>query len=363
MGKLKAQQQNSEADALFLSIGDGAITTDQNGNISRVNDVALQIIGKGGQNIIGSWFPGTFIATDEEGRPIPLINRAITRCMMNGKSISERTFYKHDSGKIIPVFVTVSPIMISGRPVGAVEVFRDISAEYEVEQIKSEFISIASHQLRTPATAVKNFIGLMREGFAGDLTKEQRELVNQAYISNEHQLDIVNNLLYVARADSREVNLKISTNDLTQLVRNCVEEQKQVLDARKQKITIKCPGELFMTFDRQFIHMLIENLVSNASKYTPDGGKIHVSLKDDKDHAVLSVKDTGVGISAEDQQRLFKRFMRIENDLSTIRGGSGIGLHLVKRVVDLHDGAIMVHSELGKGTTFTVRLPKEVSSG
>lgn len=359
MSKASAIQHNIEADALFQSIGLGAISTDQSGNISRINEAALKIIGKENQYLIGEWFPDVIVALDEEGKEILPLDRAITRAMMTGKSVNERIFYKQGSGKNISVHVTVSPIIVDAKPIGAVEVFRDISAEYEIDQLKSEFISIASHQLRTPATAVKNFIGLLREGFAGELTDEQKTLVEQAYASNEHQLDIVNNLLYVARADSKEVKLKLAETNLAMLVQDCISEQKQTLATRKQKITFSSPETMPMTCDRQFIHMLIENLLTNASKYTPDGGHVSVKLTDSGNNAILMVKDNGVGIAYEDQPRLFQRFTRIENNLSTVRGGSGIGLYLTKRIVDLHHGKIKVTSHIGKGSTFTVTLPKE----
>lgn len=363
MRNANALSQNKEADALFLSIGAGALATDENGNISRINDAALEIIGRKNQNLIGEWFPDVFVSLDEDGTEILPIDRAITRAIMSGKSISERTFYRHSTGKTVPVHVTVSPIISKNKPVGAVEVFRDISAEYEIDQLKSEFISIASHQLRTPATAVKNFIGLLREGFAGKLTEEQKTLIEQAYVSNEHQLDIVNNLLYVARADSDEVKLKLAEIDLVALTQECVNEQKQIIATRKQKITVTTPKTLRLTVDRQFVHMLIENLLTNATKYSPDGGKISVKISDRGKNAILSVIDNGVGIAAEDQPKLFQRFIRIENDLSTLRGGSGIGLYLAKRITDLHHGKIKVVSRLGRGSTFIVTLPKEAHNG
>lgn len=357
------RHQSTEADALFFSIGSGAISTDADGNISRINDAALEVIGRSHEEVIGKWFPDTVIATDIDGEVIQPFERAITRALMSGKSISERTFYRHSSGKPIPVYLTVSPIIVKGKPVGVVEVFRDISIEFEIDRLKTEFISIASHQLRTPATAVKNFIGLLRDGFVGELTPEQHNLIEQAYISNEHQLDIVNNLLYVARADSDAVNLKLAVHDLSKLAADCVLEQEPIIQARKQEVTTDIPDNITMVFDRQFIHMLIENLLTNASKYTPDGGHIKLKIEDSAKTVTIRVKDSGVGIAPEDISRLFKRFSRIENELSTIRGGSGIGLYLVKRVVDLHNGKVSITSKVDKGSEFKITLPKGKSNG
>jgi PAS domain S-box-containing protein len=352
-------KQSAQTDALFESIGEGAVATNAEGNISRINTRALNILGLKADEAIGSWFPGTIVACDEDGKIIKPINRAITRTMLSGRPVSERTFYKNSSGKAVPVFVTVSPVIVDDKPVGAVEVFRDISSEYEIDRLKSEFISIASHQLRTPATAVKNFIGLLREGYAGELTEEQHHLVDQAYISNELQLEIVNNLLYAARAENEQVRLKLIQGDLVDLIKTCIEEQSDVMKERSQKLVANLPDhKVMITMDRQFIRMLIENLLTNASKYTPDGGKIIAELIVDPYFVTLKISDTGVGISHADRQKLFQRFSRIDNELSTVRGGSGIGLYLVKRIADLHNYEIKVASEVGKGSTFKVTIPR-----
>lgn len=352
-------RQKAQADALFLSIGEGAIATDEKGQISRINRAAKEILHFKDEDVIGKWFPGTIVAVDENGKAIKPIDRPITRAVVSGKVITERAFYRTNLNKIVPVFLTVSPILLDDKPIGAIEVFRDISAELEVDQMKSDFISIASHQLRTPATAVKNFIGLLLEGYAGELTEEQSFIIEQAYQSNEAQLEIVNNLLYAARADSSSVKLKLTKHDLAGIVRETVQEHRAILKERKQKVTSNIPKTAHMTMDKHFMRMMVENLVSNASKYTPDKGKISIKLETSPNRLRLQVSDTGVGIAKIDQQKLFQRFSRVENELSTIRGGSGIGLYLVKRIVSLHRGHIQVTSKEGGGSIFTVTLPKE----
>lgn len=354
-----AARQQAQADALFFSIGEGAIATDEKGNISRINKAAREILEIKEEDVLGKWFPGAVVAVDEEGNPIEPMDRSITRAVVDGKSVSERTYYRTYSGRIVPVFVTVSPILLSGRPVGAIEVFRDISTELEIDRLKSDFISIASHQLRTPATAVKNFIGLLREGYVGELTDEQLFIIEQAYMSNETQLEIVNNLLYAARADSTSVKLKLETHDLVGIIKESVAEQQASIKERDQTISVKLPKQAKMVLDRHFIRMLVENLLSNASKYTPDKGTINLELTTTAQTVKLNITDSGVGISKDDQKRLFQRFSRIENELSTIRGGSGIGLYLVKRIVTLHNGDIRVTSKIGKGSSFVVTLPRE----
>lgn len=360
-----AVEERARAEALFLNIGDGAIVTDDSGKISRINKTALRLLGLDEKDVLGKWFPKIIKATDENGKLIPPINRLITKAFLAGKTVSGKTFYKVSHRGLLPVHTTVSPIMLDNKPIGAIEVFRDISADYELGRMRDEFISIASHQLRTPATAVKNFIGLLRDGYAGKLTKEQESLIEMAYESNEQQLEIVNNLLYVARTDSEKVKLKFEKNDFVDLVRLAVAEQEGSIGSRHQHLRVDLPDEkIVINMDKQFIRMLVENLLTNASKYTPNKGKIALTVTSDTPTTVtVRVTDSGVGIAPEDMSKLFQKFSRIENELSTERGGSGIGLYLVKRIVDLHHGKVNIKSALGEGTTFTVVLPKEQPSG
>jgi two-component system sensor histidine kinase VicK len=312
-------EERARADALFVNIGDGAIVTDEQGTISRVNRTALDLLGLNEKHIVGKWFPKVVIACEEDGSPIPLMDRAITRAFLTGKTISKKMFYVHKRKGLFPVQCTVSPIMLEDKPIGAIEVFRDISSDYELSRMRDEFISIASHQLRTPATAVKNFIGLLKDGYAGDLTSEQTRLIEMAYDSNEHQLEIVNNLLYVARTDSDQVKLKFTQINFSELIKETIEELKDTIKSRRQALRVSLPKRpITLTADRQFLHMMVENLLSNASKYTPDGGKIALELTAEAQApATLRVSDNGVGISADDVGKLFQKFSRIDNELST----------------------------------------------
>ncbi|MEO7713321.1 MAG: ATP-binding protein [Gemmatimonadaceae bacterium] len=227
----------------------------------------------------------------------------------------------------------------------------------KLDRAKDEFIGLASHQLRTPATAVKNYIGLLKEGYAGALTEEQQTYVDQAWESNEQQLAIVDSLLRVARTDSGMVSLKRRVIDLHPMVVAVIEQQRATLDERRQRCRLYAPRLPTHAFvDAEFLPMAIENLLSNASKYTEPGGRILVALTGTADSACISVRDNGVGIAAADIPRLFGKFSRIPNSMSTPVAGHGIGLYLTKRIIDLHKGQIHVDSRLDKGTTFTIRL-------
>lgn len=229
----------------------------------------------------------------------------------------------------------------------------------ELNQAKDEFISIASHQLRTPATGVKQYVGMLLEGMFGELSGPQRELLSKAYESNERQLKIVSDLLKVARVDAGKVVLRKSEADVNTLVKAIVDEEKAIATERGQTVKFSRAKEPATAWvDQDTIRMVFENLIDNASKYSERDTSIDVSVRVLKKMIRVRIADKGVGIDDEDLARLFEKFSRIHNPLSTQAGGSGLGLYWAKKIVDLHNGTIEVTSEPDKGTTFTVNLPK-----
>lgn len=229
----------------------------------------------------------------------------------------------------------------------------------ELNQAKDEFISIASHQLRTPATGVKQYIGMVLEGMFGDLTDPQKEILSKAYESNERQLKIVSDLLKVARVDAGKVVLKKSETDLNRLIADIVGEEKEIAKQRGQTIRLTLAKSPALTWvDQDVIRMVFENLIDNASKYSQSDTVIQVLVTNRKKLVEVKIIDNGVGIREEDLAKLFEKFSRIHNPLSTQVGGSGLGLYWAKKIVDLHDGTIEVASRQSQGTVFTVSLPR-----
>lgn len=229
----------------------------------------------------------------------------------------------------------------------------------ELGRTKDEFISLASHQLRTPATGVKQYLGMVLEGFVGEITDAQREMLTKAYESNERQLRIVSDLLKVARVDAGKVQLKKSTVNVTALVKDVIKEQQATYKSRHQTVELRSSRPRIEAYiDKDRIRMVIENLCDNASKYSGENKPIIVSVDDDDTYVAISIKDQGVGIAKEDHEKLFGKFSRIYNPLSTQVGGTGLGLYWAHKIVDLHAGTIEVESEQDEGSTFTIRLPK-----
>lgn len=354
---IETAQDMARSEALFLSIGDGAISTDENGYIERVNETALKILGCKEEDLVGQLFHEIIVATDEQGIPIPHDSRPITHSFRTVSTVTSRCYYVRKDGSFVPVSITVSPILLEGKQVGAVEVFRDITREIEVEHTQSDFISIASHQLRTPATAVKTYLAMLESGMAGELTPEQKKYLQMAFESNERQLDIVNDLLLTASSEAGSLILHKVSSDLSKLVQHVVNGFEEVVKDRGHTLQTKIAADVVAIVDPSYYRMVIENLMSNACKYTPAGGSIEVTLVKRRKKVILTVKDNGVGISSQQRNRLFKKFSRIENSLSNEAGGSGIGLYLLNQIVELHDGTITVESEEEKGTSFIISLP------
>jgi len=226
-----------------------------------------------------------------------------------------------------------------------------------LQESKDSLLAVASHQLRTPASAVKQYIGMLKQGFVGDLSAEQDQMIEKAYAANERQLEIINQLLYVAKADAGQLFIDRQEAELYEIVQNSIAEVREKAEAKN--ITIKLTGKksIRAKVDAHFMSMVIENLLSNAVKYSYPDTTVRVTLASTPAHIELRVKDQGVGVDKQHFDALFEKFSRIENPLSRSEGGSGIGLFLTKRLVEAHGGDITIDSKEGKGSTFIVQLP------
>jgi signal transduction histidine kinase len=231
----------------------------------------------------------------------------------------------------------------------------------KVDDIKNNFIAIASHQLRTPATAVKQNLGLIIEGYATKKEDKDR-FVRAAFENNESQLAIISDILDVARIQSGTMEINKVPTDLAELAAHAADEQRMSLKEGQSLQVIKPKQPVKANIDFIKIRMCVGNLISNAIKYTPEKGNITVRIDSRDGLAQVTVSDTGVGIAAEDTDKLFGRFSRISNALSSKVSGTGIGLYLVKQIIELHGGTIKVESTVGKGSSFILLLPENPST-
>lgn len=232
-----------------------------------------------------------------------------------------------------------------------------LAEERKLQQAKDELLSLASHQLRTPATGVKQYIGMVLDGFGGKVPKDQARLLEQAYKSNERQLQIINEFLYVAKLGSGSLTTTRHKFDLTYVIKEVIEEMDIEIKEKGHNLEVYTPRKNIIEADEHSIRMIIENLLSNAIKYTPDNGNVVVVLRSTKDEIQVEVKDDGIGIAKKDIPLLFKQFSRIPNELSANVSGSGIGLYLSQQLAERNGGYISVTSEPKKGSIFTLHLP------
>lgn len=228
-----------------------------------------------------------------------------------------------------------------------------------LNQAKDDFISLASHQLRTPASGVKQYVGMVLEGYAGELDPETKELLQLAYESNERQLAIVNDLLHVAQLDAGKVRLNKENVNITEMLHNIVNEQLGKFHSREQALTYDMVSKDIEAYvDPQRMRMVIENIIDNANKYTDDGKKVTVAVHETKQQIIVAVEDQGVGIAPADIPHIFQKFNRVSNTRSVLAGGSGLGMYWAKQIIDLHNGNLKVESEVGVGSKFIISLPK-----
>jgi signal transduction histidine kinase len=233
-----------------------------------------------------------------------------------------------------------------------------LTHEEQIQQTKNDLLALASHQLRTPASGVKQYIGMLQQGYAGTISEEQKSMLDKAFNANERQIEIINQLLYVAKADAGQLALTPISFDMHSLWNDVIEEQCD--QAEVKSITVQFSSteqKVMIEADKKMVRMALENLLSNAIKYSPENSTVIVTLKRGAGQVVSRVTDEGVGISQEDQLKLFRKFSRIENELSAQVSGSGIGLFLVHQIAAAHRGDITVNSSPAIGSTFTFILP------
>jgi PAS domain S-box-containing protein len=354
--------QRAQAEAIFNSIGDGAISTDEFGRITRVNPVVEHLLGYSEAELIGEWFPKIIVALTEEGVPVNLIDRPITKAFLTGKSIYERTYYRTKNGQRLPVSITISPILLEGRPIGAIEVFRDVSVEDEVDRMKSEFISLASHQLRTPLSAIKTYTHMLIDGYMGDITPAQRKSLRTILSAANRMNELISTLLNITRIESGTITIQPKTLHLDKVVEEVIKELALNAADKQIGLSLQKIGRSPVTAktDNLIIKEILINLISNAIKYTPDGGSVLVEVKGRPKDVLLRVIDTGWGIPKYSQDQVFSKFFRAQNVLKRETSGTGLGLYLVKGLLERLGGTIWFESEEGKGTTFSFTIPKRI---
>jgi signal transduction histidine kinase len=246
---------------------------------------------------------------------------------------------------------------------------RDFAAQLEkanqdlkrIDEMKSEFVSIASHELRTPLASIKNAVQLILQGKTGEINENQKKFLSMADRNISRLTNILNSLLDLSRIESGKIDMKIEELDPRALIEFILSSLKPQADGKSAQLKIEIGKKLPSVYgDREKVEQILTNLVGNAIKFTPEGGEISVSAQPSPrggNKLAISVRDSGIGISEDQQEKIFEKFHQVEGSLHRSVSGTGLGLAITKGLVEAHHGEIWVESEIGKGSTFTFTLP------
>lgn len=234
-----------------------------------------------------------------------------------------------------------------------------VRLQQEKEMMKKNFITLVSHQLRSPLASVKQYFGVLREGFAGEVSTRQKEMIEKAGRYIDDLLQLINDWLNMSRIDAGEITSTFETVDLVLLLSNTKELLEPLAQTRKVAIKMdSSDSPSVIEGDPESLKEAFTNLISNGINYNREGGTVTVSLKEKGEGLVVEIRDTGIGISRDNLHFIFDEFFRAKSKEARDVRGSGLGLPIAKRIIEAHDGFIRVASEVGKGSTFRVFLPK-----
>lgn len=333
----------------------GIAITDLKGNINYVNEAWKKLNGYTLEEAKGN-NPKLL----HSGKTPPETYTKMWAALTAGKSFTTETIVnRRKDGSEYDCRLSVYPIKESGETVGYVGIQQDISHRKEVDRMKTEFISMASHQLRTPLSAMRWFGELLLQKKAGELTQKQQELVQNFYDSTLRMIALVNSLLNISRIESGRMIVEPVPTRLPDLLNSIVVELSARIEAKKLTLTQEIDPTLpEISVDPQLVHEVYSNLLTNAVKYTPEGGKISISIQQSGSDIKSTISDTGLGIPVAEQPQVFNKFFRAKNVSSLETDGTGLGLYLVKLIVNSSNGEVGFESAEGKGTTFWFTLPK-----
>lgn len=344
-------------EAILSSIGDGVLVLDTEGNVILFNQAAERISGMLAKDVLGKPYKDTLIFQHEKTRAPAddFIRRALSG--LDGE-MAARTILKRKDGTAIPVADSAAPIHnAEGQVVGAVVVFRDTTREKQLERMKDELLSVASHELRTPMGAVRANVSMILEGDYGPVNKELVEPLTDIKASTVRLVELVNDLLSVARMEAGRMKFTLSEFDIQPILKGEVGNLAPLGKEKGVEILLKPGKSVIVQADLDKVKQVLNNLIGNSLKFT-DQGSITVEVVAQQDKVEITVVDTGVGITLEDQKKLFGKFQQITSVQDGKPAGTGLGLYISREMVHKMGGDLWIeHSEAGKGSTFAFTLP------
>ncbi len=363
-----------DPEILINSMGDGVVVIDTDGIIQVFNPSAASITGWQQEEALSLDYKSVLILTDPKGTPQPETSNPFIKCLQSGNVIKDGdTFIKSRSGKQLDLSMAVSPIKSpEGGVVAAVGIFRDVSEERSEQRQRAEFISTASHEMRTPVAAIEGYLALAMNERVAKIDSNARNYLQKAHSSTQHLGKLFKDLLTAARSEDgrlvsspKVIEVGAFLEEISEGIKFAAEKKTLKLEfdySGKQGGPIAASGQTirpvyYIQADPDRMREVITNLFDNAVKYT-EQGKITITMSADDKTVTIGVSDTGIGIPPEDIPHLFQKFYRVDNTATRAIGGTGLGLFIARKIVELYNGRVWVESKYGEGSTFYIQLPR-----
>ncbi|OHB20432.1 MAG: hypothetical protein A2939_04460 [Parcubacteria group bacterium RIFCSPLOWO2_01_FULL_48_18] len=359
----EAEEKTKEAardEAILKNIGEGLAVADEDGKIVFMNEVGEKILRfKYGEYMGKSWIEALPLSYETE-EFTPFYENPLNPALTAGKKVSITTHYieRRDRTKF-PAKITATPIVLNDEIIGAVAIFRDITEEIEIDRLKNDFINLVSHQMRRPISNVRLFLELLLSEEIGALTEQQKELSQRTHQTTIELISLINVFLKISRIGGAS-SVGGEPTDLVQAAGIILEKLKPQLQSKHIEVALHSPPSKLpaVSLDRLLFDEVLENLLMNAIKYSPDGGTIDLRMTSKEDDILIEVQDNGIGVPLEEQPMIFKKFFRASNAKNLNPEGDGIGLYLVKSLVSIWGGDIWFNSKENEGVTFSFTIPR-----
>jgi len=354
----REQQEAFKSQAILQSIADGVVVTDIRGRIILINAATERILRTHRQAMMGQDVRNVFAAFESGGREEmlkameelaanPTAEQKTLRIIQSTLAMEQTTVSAH----LAPVFTS------NGEFIGIVSVFRDITREVQADIAKTEFVSTVSHELRTPLTSIKGYTDLLMAEAMGCLTEGQKQFMGIIRNNADRLTALINDLLDISRIESGRVKLDLQPVQIEEVVQDVVQSLRNQIEAKGLTLRVQVSEFLPPVHgDRDRLTQVLTNLLSNAYRYTPQG-EVAIVVSQMPGVLRVDVSDTGIGITPEDQGKIWDRFFRANHPVVEGAGGTGLGLSIVRMFIEMHGGRIWVESEPNKGSTFTFILP------
>jgi PAS domain S-box-containing protein len=342
-------------EAMFASIGDGLIAVDNDRKVTVVNQAAVDMLGWKREELVGRVLTDLPLE-DKAGNSIPLEKRPTTRALATGGALKVSYYSVRKDKTRFPIAITATPIMLDGKITGLIEIIRDITREQALDNEKDEFISIASHQMRTPLTGIQWVVERFTK--KEKLTTKGKEYLEDIHTSAKQLTGLVDLLLNLSRIESGRMGITPEPLEVIGFIKDFLGETIPLRDKKGLKISFEDhPAELAVVTDKSAIRNIVQSIISNAIEYTEAGGSIDIAVTKNDRTFTIAVRDTGIGIPRAEQPHIFEKFVRASNAKLYKTDGTGIGLYIAAQAVDRLGGKIWFESEEKKGSLFHVELP------